>query len=182
MGIFLLLMFAGWYYVSHQSSDKPMASASSSIVGDAVKGPAAMPSPDVTTPAPSQAYPTSPAASKRSLEEGASIEGDWAGTLKGNDPDVSAEFTFVQKGNQITGTFYWDSNLSGSCTRHLAGTYNEDTAEYVLHDTGITDVHVNGRVCKIDAYVLKLEGATLRGTYESASCNDIGRIELTRSE
>lgn len=174
-GIVLLLAFGVWYTITHRDLPAPLP-PSNPLASTASPSPSPSPAPSPTA---------SPAASESSLPspKPTGINGVWSGTLSGNDPNVDATFELEQGPNgTISGTFEWSSDLSGSCTRHLSGTYDAGNGVYLLHDDDITDLNIKGRVCRIEAYVLTLSGTRLEGTYTSASCHDQGRITLTRDE
>ena len=116
------------------------------------------------------------------------IAGYWAGTLRGNDPNVSATVSIELDGDcrAVHGILNWRSATSGSNDRVFAGTWDRQARTLTAADVAVNQPAPQGgwRFCRIDRYDLSLsaDGALLSGSYSSKACRDRAKVELRRPE
>jgi serine/threonine-protein kinase len=174
LAVIVVLAALGWWLLG-RGTPTPQPTSSPSTVASATPTPTSTPS---TTPTPTPA-PSTP--ENGGWQEVKGVTGRWVGTVAGNDPNVRAVFDLRQSGTLVTGTFTWNSPLTGTCVRRLSGSYDSEDESYVLHDDEIVSQNpTRGRFCKVDEYELSLEGNRLSGTYTSDECEDEGTINLRR--
>ena len=116
------------------------------------------------------------------------IAGYWAGTIRGNDPNVQTTVSIELDGDcrSVHGILNWRSATSGSNDRVFSGTWDRQAHTLVAADVALNRPMPLGgwRFCPIDRYHLALsaDGARLSGRYDSKACKDHAAVELHRLE
>lgn len=108
----------------------------------------------------------------------------WTGTIRGNDPDVTALLRLCPAGGDaVTGELRWISATSGTNLRRVEGAWRDGPRTLTLRDTGFSSQRPSSswRFCPIVRYTLTLAAPDrLEGDYDAPACDDHARITLTR--
>lgn len=126
-----------------------------------------------------------PARPRPPADEGPPRCETWSGSMRGNDPDVTAVLRLCPAGGDaVTGELRWISASSGTNVRRVEGAWSDGRRTLTMRDSALASQRPTAgwRFCPIVRYTLYRVGDDrLEGDYDAPACADHARVSLTRA-